>query len=250
MLKEERYDKILEIIDEENYTSAQRLSRLLFVSLPTVRRDLAELQKRNLILRSHGGAKKINTEHIVMPLDFRKSLNHTEKRKICAEAVKLIKDNDIVFIDASTTAVQIADFITDKKSITVVTNSMPLSITLHKKHIKTYCTGGEIQSHSLGYAGGYAEEFVRNFNFDIAFFSCCGINDNGMIVDASIPETMLRKAAVKCSQKSVFLCDHSKFYQSAPYNVMPLSSVDVIITDEPSSSQKLEKIDHSIIRFV
>jgi len=72
MLKEERYDKILEILEEENYISAQTLSEKLFVSLPTIRRDLAHLHRRNLIIRSHGGAKKINSEHILMPLSFRK----------------------------------------------------------------------------------------------------------------------------------------------------------------------------------
>ena len=243
MLKEERYDKILEIIDEENYTSAQDLSKRLYVSLPTVRRDLAELQKRNLILRSHGGAKKINTEHIVMPLDFRKTLNQSEKRRICCAAAKLIKDNDIVFIDASTTALQLSDFLADKKSITVVTNSIPLSAALHKKHIKTYCTGGEMLNHSLGYAGSYAEEFIRNFNIDIMFFSCCGINDSGMIVDASLPETVLRKAAVRCSATVVFLCDHSKFGLRAPYNVMAINDADFVITDDCPGTEALRLVD-------
>lgn len=242
MIKEERYDKILDIINEENYTSAQDLSRRLFVSLPTVRRDLAELQKRNLILRSHGGAKKINTEHVVMPLDFRKSLNHAEKRRICAEAAKLVKDNDIIFLDASTTVVQMADYLSGKKSITVVTNSIPLSVSLHKKHIKTYCTGGEIQSHSLGFAGSYAEEFIRNFNIDKVFFSCCGVSDEGMIIDASLPETMLRKTAARCADKVIFLCDHSKFHLTSPYNVMPISRPDLIITDDEKADTYFENL--------
>ena len=79
MLKEERYDKILEIINEESYTSAQNLAERLFVSLPTVRRDLTELQKRKLIVRSHGGAKKIDTGHTVLPTDFRQTLHPKEK---------------------------------------------------------------------------------------------------------------------------------------------------------------------------
>lgn len=249
MLKEERYDKILEIIDEETYTSAQDLSRRLYVSLPTVRRDLAELQKRGLIHRSHGGAKKIGTEHIVTPIDFRKTLNPSEKRKICCEAAKLIKDNDIVFIDASTTAVHIVDFLTDKKCITVVTNSTDLSLALHQKHIKTYCTGGEIQSNSLGYAGCYAEEFIRNFNIDIMFFSSYGVSAGSMIADVSLPETMLRKTAARCSEKVVLLCDHSKFGLTAPYNLMHVDAVDHIVTNEKSDSPALEKIAREKLIF-
>ena len=250
MIKEERYDKILDIINEENYTSAQDLSRRLFVSLPTVRRDLAELQKRGLILRSHGGAKKINTEHVVMPLDFRKTLNHAEKRRICAEAAKLVKDNDIIFLDASTTVVQMADFLGSKKSITVVTNSIPLSIALHKKHIKTYCTGGELQGHSLGFAGSYTEEFIRNFNIDICFFACCGVSEGGMIIDASLPETMLRKTAARSADKVVFLCDHSKFHLTAPYNVMPITEPDLVITDDENVGSYFENLPKEKIIIV
>ena len=102
MLKEERYEKILELLEGEQYLSAQALSQRLFVSLPTIRRDLSELQTRNQITRSHGGAKKTHSENIVAPLDFRKTVNASAKRALCAKAAELVQDNQIIFIDAST----------------------------------------------------------------------------------------------------------------------------------------------------
>ena len=114
MLKEERYDKILEILEKETYASAQKLSTMLYTSLPTIRRDLSELQKRGLIIRSHGGARKGNTERNVLPIDFRKTVNYSTKRELCKIASNLINNDDIIFIDASTTSFQIADFISDK----------------------------------------------------------------------------------------------------------------------------------------
>lgn len=249
MLKEERYDKILEIINEETYTSAQNLAERLFVSLPTVRRDLTELQKRKLIVRSHGGAKKIDTKHTVLPTDFRQTLHPAEKRRICQAAASMVKDNSIVFIDASTTAFALVDFLDDKRGITVVTNSMPLSLALHKKHIKTYCTGGEVQSNSLGYAGGYAEEMIRHFNADVLFFSSFGVSAQGMIVDPSQAESLLRKTAAHCSNRVVFLCDHSKFGRSAPYNVMCLDEVDTVITNRENPSPILRALPKDKLVF-
>lgn len=231
MLKEERYDKILEILEEETYVSAEALSRKLYVSMPTIRRDLSRLQERNLIIRSHGGAKKLGSEHIVTPLNFRKSQNHIQKKKIAREATALISDGDIIFIDASTTALNMAEYIDGKKSVTVVTNGIPLSIALTEKGIKTYCTGGEIQKSSLGYAGSLTQSFVRNFNYDICFFSVYALNDNGQICDTSIEENLVRKAAIERSEKSVFLCDKSKIGLTAPYNLINKDEVDYIITD-------------------
>ncbi len=231
MLKEERYDKILSILDEEKYISAQKLSETLFVSLPTIRRDLAELDRRNQIIRSHGGAKAIEPEHIVAPLDFRKTVHSAQKRKLCQAAASLVNDNEIIFIDSSTTTLQMADFLSEKNNITVITNGISLATLLVQKGIKTYCTGGEIFQNSLAHFGSFAEDFIRRFNIDAMFFSCHGVNDNGMLTDPSLPETQIRKVAINQSKKTVFLCDKSKFSLSTPYNLMSLQDVDYIVTD-------------------
>lgn len=231
MLKEERYDKILAILESEKYISAQKLSQMLFVSLPTIRRDLAELDRRNQIIRSHGGAKAIEPEHVVAPLDFRKSLHSTQKRKLCQAAANLVSDNEIIFIDSSTTTLQMADFLVEKKNITVITNGISLATLLVQKGIKTYCTGGEIFQNSLAHFGSFAEDFIRRFNIDAMFFSCHGVNDSGMLTDPSLPETQIRRVAINQSKKTVFLCDKTKFSLSTPYNLMPIQNIDYIVTD-------------------
>ena len=237
MLKEERYDKILNILEVEKYVSAEKLSKMLFVSLPTIRRDLAELSRRNQIIRSHGGAKKIQEEHIVAPLDFRQAVHATEKRMLCRAAANLVKDNNIIFIDSSTTTLQMADFLGDKKGITVITNGIPLATLLIKKGIKTYCTGGEIFGNSLAHFGSFAEEFIQRFNIDVLFFSCHGVNKKGMLTDPSLPETQIRKVAINQSEKTVFLCDESKFSLSTPYNLVSIQTLDYIITNSTKANE-------------
>lgn len=231
MLKEERYDKILDILEEEQYVSAQKLSRTLFVSLPTIRRDLSELARRGRIIRSHGGAKKVHAEQIVAPLGFRRTVHAAEKRSLCRAAARRVRDNDIIFIDSSTTTLQMADFLGEKKEITVITNGIPLATLLVKKGIKTYCTGGEIFENSLAHFGSFAEEFIKRFNVGTLFFSCHGVNDKGMLTDPSLPETQIRKVAIAQSAKTVFLCDKTKLSLSTPYNLCSIRSVDCVITN-------------------
>ena len=101
MLKGERHDKILEMLDAESYTSAESLAKSLFVSMPTIRRDLSELADKGMLIRSHGGAKRLDAEHSVMPIDLRETYCRAEKRKICAKAASMIKDGNVIFIDAS-----------------------------------------------------------------------------------------------------------------------------------------------------
>lgn len=250
MLKEERYDKILAVLESEKYISAQKLSQMLFVSLPTIRRDLAELDRRNQIIRSHGGAKAIEPEHVVAPLDFRKSLHSTQKRKLCQAAANLVSDNEIIFIDSSTTTLQMADFLVEKKNITVITNGISLATLLVQKGIKTYCTGGEIFQNSLAHFGSFAEDFIRRFNIDTMFFSCHGVNDNGMLTDPSLPETQIRRVAINQSKKTVFLCDKTKFSLSTPYNLMPIQNIDYIVTDSAKAKSFFNSEDKNKIIIV
>ena len=88
------------------------------------------------------------------------------------------------------------------------------------------------------YAGIFAENFIRQFNFNAVFFSCHGVDENGNIVDTSLSETSLRRTVLNQTNKSVFLCDSSKFNVNAPYNLVNLSEVGVIITDNLNLSYK------------
>ena len=101
-----------------------------------------------------------------------------------------------------------------------------------KKGIKNYLTGGEMQQNSMCYAGPFAENFIRQFNFNLAFISCHGVDENYNIVDTSLPETPLRKTLLSQTRKSIFLCDNSKFGVKAPYNLANLNEIDVVITDK------------------
>ncbi len=250
MLKDERYDEILKILDEEKYISASELSKRLYVSLPTIRRDLAELHKRGQIIRSHGGAKKIHAENIVAPLNFRKTVNSIKKRQLCQVAANMINNNDIIFIDSSTTTLQMAEFIDAKSQITVITNGITLATMLAKKGVKTYCTGGEIFENSLAHFGSFAEEFIQKFNIDMLFFSCHGISENGMLTDPSLPETQIRKTAINQSKKIVFLCDESKFSLTAPYNLIPIQKIDYIITNTDIVKNYFDPKDYDKIAIV
>ncbi len=231
MLKSERQQRILDIVNESNYVSATKLSKTLFASLPTIRRDLSELEKEGVIKRNHGGAMRITEGSFPLPLEFRSGHNIHEKIEMCKKAAKLISDGDVIFIDASTSTMYIADYIT-AKDVTVVTNGMPIAMLLVKKGIKTFFTGGEVFSNSMGCNGKFAENLAQSFNYNLAFFSAYGVNERGMIVDPVLTEISLRKEVFKTSEKIVFLYVKSKENLTAPYNLVPIDDIDIVITNE------------------
>ena len=165
-----------------------------------------------------------------------KSLNMENRINVIFDDALLVNNNslktyDVIFIDASTTTLQIAEFLRDKKNITVITNGIPLATLLISNGIKTYSTGGEIFSNSLAHYGSFSEDFIQKFNIDTLILSSHGVNEKGMLIDPSLPETQIRKVALNQSRKSIFLCDKSKFSLSAPYNLISIKKMDYIITN-------------------
>ncbi len=231
MYKEERQQKIIELLDENSYVSVNKLGKMLYVSLPTVRRDLCELEKKGLIVRNHGGAMRLSEGAYNIPLDFRNSYKAAQKHQLCKNAAKLIQSGDVIYIDASTSTMHIADFIS-AKDITVVTNGLPIASLLAKKGINVQMTGGVVKDYSLACVGSVAERFVSTFNFNFAFFSAYGVNSNNVIVDTSLEETAVRKAAFANSDKTVFICTSDKYGLQAPYNIVSIDEVDIIISDK------------------
>ena len=231
-MKEERFQAILDIIEKKEFVSVNALSEMLYVSLPTVRRDLAKMQEMGLIRRGHGGAISNNANRVGAPSIFRASVKTDEKRRMCEAAAKLLHDNCVIFLDESTTTVSITDFLSDYKNITIITNSMEVLNRAYDKKIEACCLGGRMSFETKSFLGSSTEEMASRFGIDYMFFSSSGINRNGWIVDYYQAANSLRRSVAQLAECKVFLCDSTKFLKNEVYTLMPLSSADYIITDE------------------
>ena len=230
MFKNQRHSEILDILKHESFASVKDLSDRLYASQPTIRRDLNYLEKQGLVKRSHGGVI-LADDQINTPLPFRKSKKAKEKIQICKLASSLIAPGSLVFIDASSTAAHLADIISPKDNITVVTNGFPICRTLVEREINLFSTGGRLLKSSMAFVGNQAEATVKRFNADIMFFSASSLSENGVISDYSEEETELRRVMHDGSKTSVFLFDSTKFSKSSAFRLFSLSEIDYIVTD-------------------
>ena len=231
MFNLERYEKILGILEREKSISISQLAKLLYVSPPTVRRDLSVLEEQGKVCRTHGGVvlRKASDEEI--PLMFREDQNNISKKIIAQKATKFITNGSVIFLDASSTVSYLVPFLEKFFEIIVVTNSPKISMKLGERNIKNYCTGGLLLKHSIAYVGSEAERFIANINADIFFFSSRGYIEGGMITDSSEREASVKKAMLRNSQKSYYLCDSSKKNKRYAFNICATRDVDGIIDE-------------------
>ena len=231
MLKEERLQRLLQILDEQGGVTAEQLSQRLYVSLPTVYRDLRELQRRQLVVRSDGRIRRSRERSVTTPLDFRRSIHAAEKAAIAKAAVKLIRDGTVIFLDASTTVSYLIGDLAAFHDLTVLTNGLTTAALLRQAGVRTYCVGGALAENSLAVGGRIARDTAARFPIDTILFSAYAVSEQGMIIDPSEEETALRRYILRRAASSVLLCDKSKFGKTSLFNLAPLSDIDYLVTD-------------------
>ena len=233
-MNETQEKTVLSLLERQQYASVEELSAALAVSASTTRRILEGLQNRKLITRTHGGAKLNDANNAAPSFTFRIHQNLFEKKKIALLAIKLIKDGDIIFLDGSTTAYCIAEYLGEFRNIKVITNGIETLSLLSQNRIPAYSTGGEVSAENPAVlAGGYAEDGVRNFFADIVFFSARALDTEGRIYDCFENEIFLRRAMIQHSKTKVFLCDDTNFGKTSPHLLCTLNDVDYVASNRP-----------------
>lgn len=212
--------------------SVKELSKKLFISEPTVRRDIILLQKKNLVSCNRGIVNlKTNSPDQRIPLFIRELEQNEEKQIIATKAASHIKDGYAIMIDHSTTAYYLLPHLIDFKNILVITNGAKTALESASFGFQTICAGGQMTLDSFSYIGYNAEETLRQYNADIAFFSCRGITDDGIATDNSIYENNIRKIMIQQSKQSYLLCDKKKFGKIYLNTLCNIKDIDGLISD-------------------
>ncbi len=234
MLRDERLDRILRFLDERGFTTVPQLCDLFKVSPATIRRDLSDLEQKQLIRRNRNGAIPQQAHRTEASVHFRAAVNAKEKEKIAREASKLVHDHSVIFMDSSTTVLSMVSFLDEKLDLTIVSNSLMLMNLMRDSRHKLILTGGEYYAPSHAFYGEFAVEVIRSYNYDFAFVSSVAITEDGWAAEALEHSVSVRQSAFSRARQSVLMCDKTKMKQFRPYNMIHISQVDKLITDDPN----------------
>lgn len=245
----ERRNQIVQMLDAQNTVSNAELMEKFNISIETVRRDLAYLEKRGLLERVYGGAARKSFISSEPAYENRREECLAEKLAISTEAEKIIFPDDTVFFDLGTTVSEIAKRLDETKKITAFTNSLRTAITLSEKGCRVIIPGGELRNGEFAVSGSVAEENMTNFNVDKVFIGVGGITKDG-ITDFIVSEARLRKKIIKNAGKVIVVADHTKFGIRAMCNVCRIKDIDILITDEKAPVDILKSYEKQGINVI
>lgn len=231
MLAEQRLSKILAVLEQQRAVSVGQLCEVTGASEATIRRDLTMLARQGRLNKVHGGAVPIGEEFHSEELDMatKQRLHTEEKRRIARYAAGLITDEDVVYLDAGSTVMLMADCIQAQKTL-FVTNSIECAARLTLRGLRVYVLGGMLKRGTVALVGTDTLLSLKRYNFTKAF-----LGTNGITIHQGFTTLDPEKAAVKAmaqqhAREVYVLADASKFGTITATEMFPLEAA-TIITD-------------------
>ncbi|MDF2503548.1 DeoR/GlpR family DNA-binding transcription regulator [Clostridium sp.] len=254
MFIEERHRHILDLLERDGKVLVKDLSAQFEVSESMIRKDLHVLEKNNLLQRTYGGA--INIKRTIVPAEsfFKRVEKNTDLKEIIAKkAYELIKEDDTIFLDASSISYLLTKLlIQNNKNITLITNMMEISSMIHldsKMHV--IFIGGDYNAYVSGNIGFHSIEQIKLYRSNKSFIGCSGIDLRDGSISSGISEDAGTKKAIMSISKELYLmAPNERFNLDGIFNFSNITDFHSIITETAPNNTimtLLEQYDVNLI---
>ncbi|MDI6870178.1 MAG: DeoR/GlpR family DNA-binding transcription regulator [Bacillota bacterium] len=250
-LQAERQLIITSLIRANKTVSVDDLSKRFNVSFNTIRRDLDALERQGILRRTQGGAILVEFGQFAQPFHVRKAEYSEEKAAIGRVAARLVTENDIIIIDAGTTAQQVAKNLGHLQHVTILTNSLEVAndLLVHANITVIPC-GGVLRPTSRSMVGIPAEQFFSQFHADKAFIGVGGISLETGLTNPNIHETAVKKKMIEAAKEVIVVADHHKFERVSLSPIAPITAVHKIVTDNKTPAVIIKNLENLGIEVI
>ena len=250
MLTLERQNQIVELLKKKSPLSVKELSKKLFVSEATIRRDLNDMEEQLLIRRMHGGAVLAIKDKDELGISFRLKENVREKQKIALLALPFISKAKSIFMDASSTSAILASVV-DTNYSTIVTTGIESALYLSKKNNNNVIlVGGTVAYGTNSISGPITIKQLCEFNFDIALMSCSGIDSDFCASEKTIEQSHIKQQILNRAKFKILLVDSSKFGVSNFSKITSIKEFNCVITDKKPSDEFIKYTEEHRIKLL
>lgn len=247
MYQKERLARMLAIIENHGYVTVKYLMEELHYSKATVNRDLNTLAEMGKVKRTWGGAELVESRKI--PVSFRYEYGKPAKRRIARRAAELVGEGETIFIDGSTTAQYMGEYLLDKKNVSVLTNNMALAIFLSENGKEVTVLGGQVKEAPYMLAGTDTVESAARYRADQCFFATREVSADGEMAYTDDIYFSMHRTMMRNSDKVVYLVDGEKIDRRGGRVVLgDFSLVDTVVSDYCFSTETREK--YSDVEFI
>jgi len=245
--------KILEMLKTHGQVNVNELSESLGVTGVTIRNDLAQLEKKRVLIRARGGAIKLeqNIADEDYPFSDKQKKHLLEKREIGKKAAELIEENNTIIIDSGSTTYELAKNLKKFNDLTVITNALNVATILAEyNNINVIVPGGMLKKNSISLVGILAEKGFKDYFCDKLFLGVDGFDLDFGISTPNPEEAHLNQIMIEISKEVIVVTDSSKFQRRGFAFIAPVHKINTVVTDKgisPENKSKLENMGVNVI---
>ncbi|HHV11730.1 MAG TPA: DeoR/GlpR transcriptional regulator [Clostridiales bacterium] len=246
MFTEERLDSIVQMLRQDGRVKVRDLSEFFQVTEDCIRKDLKVLENAGKLKRTYGGAILSQDYPLQRDVIDRRLVHVEEKNVIARKALELIRENETIFLDISTSNIKLAELLVEsRKHLVVVSNMIDILQVLAKTaSITAIGTGGTMHRTVNGFMGIATVEFIKQYSFDRAFIGSCGVDmTDSSITTLGAEDGLTKRAAVMSSRHKYIVMERDKFYYNDSYKFAHFDDIDGIITDSLPDPETLKSLE-------
>ncbi len=248
MLKEERQEEILNILNVEQKVIASDLSLRFSVSEDTIRRDLKELDQKGLIRRVHSGALRVGPP--VTDFTHRTNVYNDEKILLGQKALTLLKEDTVIIIDGGTTILNFVKQIPLDFRATIITNSPTTACALeHHHNIHVTVLGGTLDKESMVNLGIETLEMLDNMRADLYVMGIYNIDSQEGLSVPTLIESQIKRKMASISKEVMGIVTSDKVETVSNNICIPTDELTYLVTNNisPRIYEEYKKRDVLII---
>ena len=251
MFAEERKQQIIELIRQKRKVSVKELCKRFGTSPGTIRNDLSELEKLDLLNRTHGGAISASKIGFERRSQEKAVKCHEEKLAIARIAASYVEDGDTIALDTGTTTVELAKELSDRENLTVVTNDLVIAMLMEDfPHTNILFIGGMVRKGFHCAVGPPSINALSEIRVDKTFLAGNGLTAASGVTTPDVDTAHLKRELISIADQVILLCDSSKIGRSSFIQIAALDQIDLLITDEYITKESLEVIQSAGLEVI
>ena len=233
---------ILYLLEVYKRISNKQLCQELNLSTSTVRKKLAKMEEKGLLIRTHGGAASTDADR---DETFAKKLriNMPHKKAIASLATRFIREGETISLGGGSTVAELSPYLLRMNRSVILTNSTVLASQIaSNRKLEIHINSGIVRGRTGCVVGPSSELLFNSYQADKAFVGCDAFNLHIGAGSDNILVGRVERCMLEHAKERYILCDSTKLNQEGLFKCADLREITALFTDEEANPDYIEQL--------
>lgn len=241
---------IIHLLEVHTRVSVSDLCATFGLAPSTIRKKLADMEGRGLLIRTHGGAVSMDANRDE-PMDKKSLVNIPQKKAIASAAVELVNNGDIIALGGGSTVAELCVYLLKLRDSMILTDSIVVAnLVIQNRNVEVRINSGIVRGRTGCVVGPNSASLFKNMPVEKAFVGCDTFHLGEGAGSANILVGEVEREILRNARERYILCDSSKLNKTTVFSIMPCSELTALITDDDTDPYYIDQLRSSGLEVI